>query len=178
MTIRLKNFIEQHIELIDSNDFAECYKLLEGSPDKLLAAEFTKVMLDLGINPLTYLDYVPTNFARGSKLEDITIPSNIKYISTLAFYQSKKLKHVVVSEGVTTVGQQAFEKCHKNCHFVLPESLTSVNEWAFSLMENITIEYNGTKKQFKELINKSRYVFDHTFYTCTCLDGVIEKKRR
>lgn len=178
MTTGLKNFIEQHINLIDNNDFLECYKLLEDSLDKLLAAEFTKVMIDLGINPLIYLDYVPTNFARGSKLEDITIPSNIKYVSTLAFYQSRKLKHVVVSEGVREIRSVAFEKCGSGCHVILPSTLVNISEFAFSNIGDMTLEYNGTKKQFKELINKTRYIFDHTFYTCTCLDGVVEKKRR
>lgn len=176
MTTNLKNFIEQNIDLIESNDFAKCYKLLEGSPDKLLAAEFTKVMLDIDINPLTYLDYVPTNFARGSKVESITIPSNIEYISTLAFFLSKKLKHVVVSEGVREIGSSAFEKCGSGCHVILPSTIVHISEFAFSKIGDMTLEYNGTKKQFKELTKN--LVFDRTFYKCVCSDGVIEKKRR
>lgn len=179
MKPELKQFIEENIDLIENNDFETLYKKIKTPPYTInFSARLTKSLLSADVNPMLYVTELPYHFAYCSTLEHVVIPGNVKRIGINAFSDSKSLQSVIIQEGVTTIGQQAFEKCHKNCHFVLPESLTSVNEWAFGFMENITIEYNGTKKQFKELINKTRYVFDHTFYTCTCLDGVIEKKRR
>ncbi|MCQ2188982.1 MAG: leucine-rich repeat protein [Paludibacteraceae bacterium] len=66
-----------------------------------------------------------------SKLEELVLPSSVKFIQKGAFRQSDNLKRVVLPESLTAIPEEAFERCNKLESIVLPSNLTSIGYSAF-----------------------------------------------
>ena len=67
-------------------------------------------------------------------VSEITIPSGVTTIGTLAFRDCYDLEKVVISEGVTTLEDEAFRDCGGMTSIVIPESVTSIGENVFIVM--------------------------------------------
>ena len=93
---RISELIERYIDDIDQNNWEYVYEQLINN--KFYTAEeiclFTLHILDAGINPLLYMNYVPSGFLYNAqhlgKLENmcLSIPDHIKEIKDCAFYNS------------------------------------------------------------------------------------------
>lgn len=74
-------FIEQYIEWIDDGKFAEIYQeLCLRYKDEYLECigKFTEKMLEAGIDPLEYMNYVPNFYLVGSRnIKKLSIPAHI-----------------------------------------------------------------------------------------------------
>ena len=64
MRSEVKNFIEKYIELVREEDFSQLYIKATKELGSYVG-ELTRILLDIDIDPLDYLDYIPENFLRG-----------------------------------------------------------------------------------------------------------------
>lgn len=75
--------------LIAQNNFDKIYKELLELTNKdisyLTITEFTNLMYKADINPLSYMNKIPTFFQSGSSISSFNIPDNIIEISRRAF---------------------------------------------------------------------------------------------
>lgn len=167
MTKELKEFIENSIDLIESNNFVEIYEDLAYDIDpthslqEQLIGEFTKTMLEADIDPLAHLPYIPTAYLYGqnvsyfgipshidnignyafeeSELEEIIIPSNIKVIGVKAFCFCESLKRVTIEDGCTIIGDAAFMYCDELKEIFIPASVTTIMNDVFYDCNKLTI---------------------------------------
>lgn len=115
MSPNLKKFIEKYIELINSENYSEVYKVLEasglGEPNNSL----TNVLLDIDIpitDILNKLQSIPASFAAGcNQFNELLIPDNIKSIGRTAFWQCKKLEKVQIDKQCEYISDSCFRKC-------------------------------------------------------------------
>ena len=60
--MRVEEFIEQNIDLIDNNKWQLIYDRLKNrhelQPHQI--GKFSRMMLEVGINPLEYMNYIPS----------------------------------------------------------------------------------------------------------------------
>ena len=135
-----------------------------------------------------------------SNLTSISIPDRVKNIDEYTFYGCRSLTIVKIGEGVKSIGKKAFLGCSRLTSIVLPHSVTSIRKQAFCVCKGltsieipesvkrieddafydcnkITINYDGTKADWKNLIGSNSRVFKYTTYTCTCSDGIVKKTK-
>lgn len=92
----------------------------------------TDILYQSGIDPLLYMDHVPTEFCYRGEIESIHIPSSIQYISNYAFYKCEGLREVSIPESVTAILTHAFMECSKLQAIELPDSIISMGDWVFA----------------------------------------------
>lgn len=178
MYIESKRFIEEHIDLIDQNDFNEFYNQTEGVELQFIGG-ITQLLLSSGIDPLINLNYIPIGYLYDVAIEKtFNIPSHIKVIDQAAF-SGTELERIIIPEGVQVIETQAFAWNDYLHTVVLPRSLNQIEADTFegccSLHE---LKYNGTKKEFQAIKCSSKLVNSfngakNTLYRIMCSDGVI-----
>lgn len=96
--LNIENFIKNNANLINENDWDEVYKLVNyNSIEYNDVGEFTKIILSCGVDPLPYMERVPSAYFYNVEEPslDIYIPENVKYINQIAFYNcSIKSLHI------------------------------------------------------------------------------------
>ena len=156
----IKQFLEEHIDLIDQNDFAELYRCWR---PRATTGQLTSVLRDCGINPLEHMTTVPDSyeynattpiqsieipphirrigeysFAHCEKLRSITIPDSVTSIGSCAFYWCTSLTSVTIGNSVTSIGASAFGTCSNLQSVVIPDGVTFIGRSAFMHCENLT----------------------------------------
>lgn len=167
MTPELKEFIENNIELIESDNFVEVYEELayDVGPgyeaQAQMVGEFTALMLEADIDPLPHLPYIPTAYLYGqnvsyfgipthvdnignyafqeSDLEEIVIPSNVSVIGIRAFCMCDSLKTVSIDDGCTIIGDYAFMDCENLEEIYIPKSVTTIMHNVFYGCDKLVI---------------------------------------
>lgn len=132
LTKDLKKFLEENIELIETNRFDELYKRAQTT---LYFSQgigtLTRSLNKAGIDPLPHLEWVPYCYLYGdSTLETITIPDNIMFIESEAFGNCN-LKKVTFGKRVDVVYYGAFEGCTMLTDVHLNEGLLEIGQYAF-----------------------------------------------
>lgn len=72
----------------------------------------------------------------------VTVPSNVKRLSSHAFYRQHDLTHVTVPDGVTYIGNNAFAECENLKSVSLPSCITYMGERTFyqcGLLESVSL---------------------------------------
>ena len=151
MNNEVKKFIEQHIDLIEDNKWEEIYR--EYNRMSFITCpigKFTCIMLEAGINPLEYINYIPKNYLRGSdisgkfiipngitdigdyafydcyELTGVTIPGSVTSIGYAVFWGCLNLTSVTIERGVKCIGDSAFKGCRSLKIITIPDSVTSI----------------------------------------------------
>ena len=106
----LKEIISRFKEEINKNDFEAVYNKLYNS---FIMRGFTGLLLKNKINPLEYMNYIPTGFACTLDIKEFTIPSNIIEIGSYAFEDCANLASIEIPKNVTSIGNRAFFCCSK-----------------------------------------------------------------
>lgn len=149
MTQQIKDLIEQHVDLIENNEFETLFKQCKMHRDQ---GELADVLLAAGFNFLDHIEVISEFMFVNSEIRELRIPNNIKRIGMGAFFSCDNLTSVTIPESIEEVGIKIFSKC-KNLYHVL---------------------YLGTKQQFKELDFVKEH-FEHTHVeTIFCSNGSIE----
>ena len=146
------NFISENSQLINENKWDELYNTLTIEHYPLTICKFTNIILDSGINPLDYLDYIPRYYLGGDQ----------------------ELTSFIVPEGIIKIKESAFDTCRKLKKLMLPNSLTAIESSAFYYCNNLKeITYNGTIKEWQSKIRLSPTdsFFDCGTDTVICIDG-------
>ena len=116
----------------------------------------------------------------------VTVPSNVKRLSSHAFYRQHDLTHVTVPDGVTYIGNNAFAECENLKSVSLPSCITYMGERTFyqcgllesvSLPDRITEIADALFVACRSLKNVSlpaniKRIGSSAFSGCTSLDGI------
>ena len=144
-------FLPNIKKLLEDYNFTVLYRASYNYLDMTQRHILTEVLCTLGIDPLIYLDYIPTYFLAYSKIKSINISSRIMSISQSAFERCSGLTSVTIPNSVTSIGNSAFEHC---------SSLTS-------------IKYTGTKNQWSKIDLSFNWKEYSPIKTIHCIDGDI-----
>ena len=154
MTTGVKNFIEEHIELIESENFKKLddKASIQTSDDGYSKGELYEVLLRAGINPLPYLPLVPFGFLRNTALEgSFTVPGNCIDVISRAFYNCN-LSEIIFEEGVMSIGALACARSEKLEKVYIPSTVLNLGNNIFVGCNNMReVIYNGTYEDFKKL---------------------------
>lgn len=97
------------------------------------------------------LKKIPSNFASGSALTELYIPSNIENVDG-AFSNCINLEKVILSEGVKTLGMHAFDGCENLSEIYIPRSLCSIT-YGFNNCKALTdVYYGGTQEEWQKIV--------------------------
>ena len=174
----IKQFIRDNINNIKSRNYKLLYDKLDNIdssrvlyPNKYLTPAFTEILLEIRENPLFNIDYTPECFAMGLKIKEITIPPNIEYIKSAAFYNCKNLKNVnFLGEGLKSIGKTAFQNCGSLEIIRLPNSVEYIDDYAFKDCAGLKYIYIGNNlKEFSTDIFEGCVVIQE-IYIDTTLD--------
>ena len=125
LTFEVKEFIENNIELIEDRAWDQIYDNARFTLDSESTGGFTLAMLDIGEDPLEYLDYIPEYYLSDAKIDSFTIPNHILELSEGCFAYSS-LKEIIIPDGVTTIGMYAFYECSQLKRVVIPPSVQNI----------------------------------------------------
>lgn len=154
MKSELKEFIEQNIDLIDNNRFEELYDQLYMSEVEFPYGELTKILLSIDIDPLKYMNVVPSYYLEYEK-------------SDWSFERFVVPAHVVQLEG------GAFNSCCPIGELILPSSIKQIETAVFTDARISKITYLGTKEQFNHVLISYRDTYRGLEIHCSDGDYVI-----
>lgn len=113
-------------EAINNNDFAYIYDYIsKGNLPMESAKEFTKIFILAHLDPIKYMDKIPTGFFYEATLSTYTIPNNIKKIEEYAFMACNYLKSLYIPGSVERIESSSFFLCPnlKDIYFDGPAQL-------------------------------------------------------
>lgn len=90
-------------------------------------------------------------FWQSEKLEKIFIPYGVKKIGNSTFQDCSNLKEITIPNGIKTIEVSTFLGCDSLKTVTLPKSVKSVKWQAFSVCAELTVNYTGTKEQWKQI---------------------------
>ena len=116
---------------------------------------------------LEHIDSISVGAFWKSEIETITIPSNIKVIPNLCFYECKKLKEINLGQ-IEEIGQLAFAETALE-KITIPASITEIGDRAFNNSQIKQIVFQGQNAPQLYYINqykKKDYNYDatHLYY--------------
>ena len=148
----LKEFINENKNLINQNtseSWGEIYILANNQykNSRSHIGTFTNMMLEIGVDPASIMQYIPAWYLYKQSLTSYKIPSNVTAIGVSAFRHCSSLKSIIIPDGVTRIGDYAFNDCISLTNVTIPDSVTSIDYYAFrncSSLTSITIPNNVT----------------------------------
>ena len=134
MDLALKEFVEKNIHLIEENRFKELYIIAEVDPE-VEVYDLTKLLYAAEIDPLQYLDYIPSGFMSGTfdhqpAIVDLSYLSRFKHIEGEAFAYNNDLKEIILPPNLETIGSTAFLASGLK-KIIIPKSVTAIGDVAF-----------------------------------------------
>lgn len=141
MTDELKEFLSRKDikEALFKNDLKYCFDLLLNKiKGYFLIKEFNKLLMESKVNSLDYIDRIYPYQFNASKIENITIPKNIKIIGDSAFANCADLKSVTIPYGVKSIGAWAFSCCADLTNVTIGKSVTEIGYGAFYRCDGLT----------------------------------------
>ena len=191
MNTNIKTFIEENIELINSNQFEELYKKISSN----YISELSDIFIKSGIDFLSFMKKIPENcfrnlnitniiipdsvtsigdnaFSDCTSLKSITLPDSLTSISNWTFSDCTSLKSITIPEGVTSIGGGAFYGCSNLTSIRIPNSLKTIEICAFIHCTSLTkIIFNGTKNRWNSIEKKDSWDKHTGDYKIQCIDG-------
>ena len=137
----LINFIndKENKELLNNFKFKELYTKLNKLSNGEYIGQFTALMYEAKIDPLLYLDEVPSKFLQyGTSLKSVIIPDSITSIGRYAFEDCSGLTSVTIPNSVTSIGGAAFSGCSGLMSITIGGSVTSIGRYAFYGCKSLT----------------------------------------
>lgn len=176
MKPELKEFIREHLDLIDNNEWDKFYDIVSLNENfKFLyrIGEVTTFLYDCGCNPLAYLTNIPTGFLAGSSVEEIVIPEGIKSVGMGAFGGAQNLRKINLPKSCNQISTYAFYFCPSLEEVTINATNQIFGDEVFGRCAKLyNINYAGTKLQWlKHPIPDSELVIE-------CTDGriVVDEK--
>ena len=134
-----------------------------------------------GCTGLTSLSLGQTNtigkyaFSGCTGLTTITLPDSVTDIGDGAFKNCSKLTTVVLGKHLEKIGNYAFMDCKSLTDVTISGNVTSIGNQAFSFCKLSTINYSGTKAQWKSITKGRNWNMQSGAYTVRCTDGDLKK---
>lgn len=187
----IKRFLSQPkvLEWLDQNKIGEIYEFAYAYGDYIIG-ELSSILLEIGYNPLNYLDTVPTKFGINSTFTTISIPSHITGLEAEAFKKSKNLQLIELPSSVNYFGSAVFQDCpelhtvnlsnstinqlprytffkdHQLTNVKLPESLVAIQSLCFAECSSL---------KHIDLPSSLQNIAGHTF-NFTALESIVIPK--
>ena len=173
MTDYLKQYIKEHLDLVDEEMYDELYS----NCDKYDRADLTEFLLSCDIKPDEYMTRLPDYYLAGGDIHSYHISPTINVIESCAFGSCIELEIIYIPNSVTSIGDYAFNDCESLTSITIPNSVTNIERAAFSNCERLnTISYKGTVEEWKH-IDIASGSFDNVLTSVVrCTDGVTRTK--
>lgn len=198
--MNIKDFIRDNKSLIDNLKLDEVYKKLVSNSNE--TPMLTRAFYEIGINPLTVLNYVPEYYLVDTELFDINliIPNHVEKIRTMAFMGSgikscifdmnysklrevgyrafggaQNLKQMIFPNSLEAIDYAVFDNC-KNLEVVsIPSKVRMLAEVFYGCDKLKQLTYRGTVNEWKNISSTfDKRVFDGSVIeSVKCLDGEI-----
>ena len=110
-------------QLIAQNKFDSVYEKLSKKLDMGYISQFTKLLYASDIDPVNYMNKIPSYFLYNSDINEFTIPNSIKSIGDSAFRDCVSLKKITIPDSVTNIEDGAFYNCISLTGFTIPNNL-------------------------------------------------------
>lgn len=179
MYYQTQEFIEKYIDLIDNNNFQKFYDLTEGMEMQQIG-DISKTLIEAGINPLNYINFVPSAFLFNAEgFSSFEIPPNITHLEDNSF-MGADIEGIEIPEGVVVIANGAFSWCEYLNYIKLPKSLRQMNSDIFEGCNRLhEVHYAGTMEEFKRIRCTSKLINSYdskknTLFRIICSDGEIQ----
>lgn len=130
----IREFIEQHVDLIENNQWGKFYTILDDDmADEDLyhnVGRVTDLLMDAGIDPLMHSDRIFNNMFVNSSIKEFVVPEKITELGVSAFFASD-LKSIKLHEGITVIPFECFDMCYDLEEIYLPDSIVRIGDNAF-----------------------------------------------
>ena len=166
---KVKELIEFYSTEINHNLWEALYEVFLSIQDLdyQYIGEFTECMIKAGINPLEYLDDIPSAYLYATNVQKAVIDDPIKTVKSWAYSNCTHLNYVFLSDSVEYVDDNAFAYCGKIAKVVIMNPSTYIESFAFYDSEIDTVIFNGTKEEWESSNNH----YMHPKHI-ECTDGV------
>ena len=195
----IKQYIEQNIEYIEKHDYDNLYGNLPIACNHWVG-QLTDVLLDIGEDPLEYIQYIPSHYLHGSvrthiqlpereelfrlttnafcgsKLKQIYIPQNFDLMDSAAFNSCADLVSVNMTDAqVGIIPRHAFLDCPQLDRVLLPKTLMRLEQQAFRQCPQLTkLDYDGLVQDFIDnVLLDSKWYAGSNIKHIQCTDRVI-----
>lgn len=111
-----------------------------------------------------------------SSLKNITIGNGITHIPSRTFWYCDSLESIKIPDSVTYINAQAFGHCTSLKSIEIPDSLTEIGTLVFANCRLVTINYNGTMKQWRGVHHWGPLTDTGRLINIICTDGEIESR--
>lgn len=145
----------------------------------------TETLLNAGIDPLDYLDYIPDFFLADLDIKTFSIPGHIRGIGNMAFAGCYHLVEVDIPNSVTSIGNSAFLNCRNLTKITLPPNIKTWGDNIFEGCNKLIDSINGVNYAGDYLVsvedksitdlqvqNQTRYIDQGAFENCKNLKVV------
>lgn len=142
LNLRVKEFIEHYIHLIENNQFNELYVEAEKYLDKSEIHLLTESLINPEVNlqVLSNMYYVPKYYlATNTEITAIEIPDSIDIIGARAFDKCLNLQEVILPESLEVVDGYAFATCPSLTKLVVKNPETSFSIFSTEGSKHIQI---------------------------------------
>ena len=110
--MELKEFVIEHGNLIDDDNFAKLFKVASTELDAQNVKILTNMLIELGMDVTTGLKkLIPQCYLQDTKIKNITIPEGVVSIGCLAFNGCKELVSIQLPSTLRNSYLAAFEDC-------------------------------------------------------------------
>lgn len=154
MTRGTKEFIREHLDLIDANEWDKFYDIVSLNENFQLLyqiGEVTTFLYECGCNPLAYMTNIPTGFLAGSSIEEIVIPEGIKSTGMGEFRGAQNLREVTLPKSCNQISTNAFFYCSNLEEVTINATNQFFGDNVFDACSKLyEIHYAGTKAQWLE----------------------------
>lgn len=145
----LKDIIIEFEEEINNKAFDIIYDDIDSI---YLKAAFTALLLKNNINPLVYMNKMPSCFAYELDIKEFVIPNNITNIPYGAFEGCNNLTNITIPGSITIIDSNAFKDCISLTNITIPKSVEFILSYAFDGCINLTdIYYTGSKEDWNNM---------------------------
>ena len=140
----LKAILFEFKEELNNKDFKTIYDSIESYN---IVPAFTALLLKNNINPLKYMNEVPSCFANELDIKEFVIPDGIKFIGDNAFARCDILISITIPKSVTYIDNEAFIFNYKLKDIFYAGSEEDWSEiktgWGNTISPATTIHYNS-----------------------------------
>ena len=113
---------------------------------------------------------------KGAVSGSLTLKAGTYSIVGGAFYNKQKLTNITIPDSVERIGSYAFHQCTGLTNVTIGSGVKTIEHYAFWYCKKLTsIEYNGTKAQWKAINKGLSWNLSTGNYTIHCTDGDIPK---
>ncbi len=156
---RALRFLKTCQGYLETENFRDLYELADKDLEtRSLTSCVTQLLLDAGINPIDYIDYIPISCFFGLDMYGFVLPDHITSIDSFSFSYTTNLKTINL-KNVKVIGESSFNSSDLET-LTIPGSIDVIPPEAF----------NGCKNLKKVVLEEGvEYINDSAFMSCSTL---------